>query len=755
MGRPAQLRQLNEYFAPLSNRAERGFFFYRITNDSEEVTAFLKQYYETARRSGVIIDGRIPNPDANNLNYFNEMMGNDFRLDKTFLSDKLSRWLPRMSDSQRNNVVNAMYSNLTDMKQKGKNENMLKNAYIKYMCWFYYKFERIAHLLGNQEPPKILYDGNISNYELQFLVVLFRAGADIVLLERNGDGDYLKNDPSSEYSFLYTTPGMRPFAPDFNLKWLQQEIAKQANRQRLYGQLPTISNCTNAWMEKADMEQVHIEARRRGSDGNLFYNSFIVQYGVDDKLTFPNDLFMFYKQLKGKNRKITVVNGAIPAPDPAEITKINSGNYSNVDQMILGLSQNIKYSGNMQLQRLMVKSFVDAMLEESNRPGMNVQKLMNKGVYLLCWLSRYQKELFVSWNMPETGVFILFGKCGSENEALFLRMLAKLPVDVLIFVPDLNAPCCVKDPMLLELKCDQSLMMHEFPVEQTGMRVNTAAYQAERELDTIMYQDSGMYRDKQYAKAETVTLRTMYEEISILWNQEMKYRPSFGVMNDVVTMPVMLEKISGVKNGLKDQYWLSIKRLMNQDTIMVKRVPWIAHGAPNPIKPFATQFLQNKRIQKNKIKNHKAYQYGILREEMQDHLLDKLQQLLDMNLIKGTYENGTEYTIVATALNLGKDLLRLIQKFDFTKKNPKIIFINTSEAMMSLEDSILVAYLNLIGFDILFFVPTGYQCVEQHYRIKFLHEHQLGAYMYDMSVPDFSQISEPKQNHILNLFRRS
>lgn len=39
-------------------------------------------------------------------------------------------------------------------------------------------------------------------------------------------------------------------------------------------------------------------------------------------------------------------------------------------------------------------------------------------------------------------------------------------------------------------------------------------------------------------------------------------------------------------------------------------------------------------------------------------------------LIRGTFENGTEYTVIATALNLPKDLLRKIQKFDFTKKNP-------------------------------------------------------------------------------------
>lgn len=755
MFRHAKLNQLSEYFAPLSNRMGRSVFFCRIASYSDEVSAFVKQYYEAARKNGVIIDGRIPNPDMNNLSYCKEMLGDDFRLDRVFLHDKLSRWLPRMSDVQRENVVAAMYSNLEDMRNNGKNDNMLRNAYIKYMCWFYYKFERIAHVLGAQEPPKILYDGNISNYELQFLSVLSRAGADIVLLERSGDGEYLKVDPGSQMSDLIQISGGRAFPDYFDLKWIREEIVKQANRQRLYGPAPTVAPCTNAWMQEANLGQLQSLPRQRGSEEQFFYNSFVVQYGVEDKLTFPGELFMFYKQLKTQNRKVVVVNEGIPNPAPDEVSGIQRSNYTNFEQMIMGLSQNIKYTANQQLQRLMVRSFVDIMIEESDREGMTVQKLMNKGVYLLCWLKRYEAELFGRWNMPEVGAFFLFGKCASENEALFLRMLAKLPVDVVVLVPDLNAVCCVKDPALLELKSPHSLVMSQFPTEQSTMRVNTAAYQAERELDTLMYTDTGMYRTRQHAKADAVTLRTMYEEISILWDQELKYRPNFAVMNETVTMPVILEKICGVKGAQADAYWLSIKRLMTPDTTVVKNLPWTASSSYNPMRSYAPQFLQGRRLQKNKIKEHKAYQYGFLREEMQDHLLDKLQLLLDQKIIKGTFENGTEYTIIATVLNMNKGLLRLIQKFDFTKKNPKLIFINTTEKFLSLEDSIMVAFLNLVGFDILFFVPTGYNCVEKHFRPQYVNEHQIGEFLYDLTVPDFSTLTEPRQNHLRNLFRRS
>ena len=90
--------------------------------------------------------------------------------------------------------------------------------------------------------------------------------------------------------------------------------------------------------------------------------------------------------------------------------------------------------------------------------------------------------------------------------------------------------------------------------------------------------------------------------------------------------------------------------------------------------------------------------------------------MIEQKTIKGTFENGTEYTIIAVVLNLNKEIIRLIQKFDFTRKNPKLIYINTTESIISLEDSILTAFLNLVGFDVVFFVPTGYQSVEKFFN---------------------------------------
>lgn len=750
-----RIEKLHDYFSACSRRREQAVFFYRVAGYSGEVAAFLTQYDQAARTNGVVIEGRIPNPDPKQLDYLAEMMGSDFQLDAGFLTQKLTRWLPRLTGAQREAVVTAMTATLQDLQAHGKNENMLRNAYIKYMCWLYYKFERILGRLGGDELPKILYDGTVSSYELQLLVILARAGADIVLLERAGDAGYLRCDPTSQYARLYQAPGLTPFPADFSLRQLREQGRQQAERQKLYGAPAGIAPCTNAWMKTPDGKEILTAVRARGDDPKLFYNAFVVQYGVEDKLLFPSDMVAFYQQLKREGRKVCLENGRLPPPTPEEIAAVRRRNHQTAEQLAADLAANLQYPNNQQLQTLMRQAFLDVVLEENKTVGGNLNRLLNKAVYLVAWMKRYQKDLFQNWQAPEVGVFLLFGACSGDNEALFLRLLAKLPVDVLVLLPDLNAPCVLKDPALLDLHKEHSLPMTDFPVEPSQMRVRTAAYQAEREMDSILYQNTGLYRAKQHQKAEAVTLQTMYEEIGLLWDQELKYRPGFAAEGDTVTVPVLLEKICGIKDGPILPYWLEIKKLVTPETTLVTKLPWQTGLEANPMKPYATQFLRQGRLQREKIKQHKDYPYGILRPEIQDYLLDKLQVLLDEKLIAGTYQNGTEYTIVSTILGLPKDLLRRIQNFDFTKKNPKLIIISTTEETLSLEDSILVAFLNLVGFDILFFVPTGYQSIEKYFQKPFANEHQLGPYRYDLQVPDFRTLHEGGKSSIRKLFGRS
>ena len=736
-----KIKNLNDFFVERDSRPDKGVYFYRINGYTEEIGQFIQRYYEAARLSGVIIEGRIPNPDEKNLAYYEEIMGLDFRMSPDFIAQSLRKWLPRMNDYQRGTVARTLFDTLSALRKSGKNDNMLKNAYIKFMCWLYYKFERIVNMLGESKIPKILYEGDISNYELLLVSVLSNAGCDVVLLQYEGDAKYRILDADNRQSDNLELPNMRAFPQDFNLKWIRAKIQEALNNERIYGVKPQILNCTNAWIEGKGFADFKKSTSVRGDDPRLFYNCFYRINGVEDKITYANDLYQLQLELSNSQRRVVIVDECIPKPSMEEIGAVRRRNYVRQDEMLMDLSANIQYTANIELQRVMVKAFLDVLLVEAKEPDMNLNKLTNKAVYMLCWLKRYQKKLFANWKMPEVGCFIHMGPCKDENEALFLRILARMPVDVLILNPNLNAACCVKDTLLYELQFTEALPIKRYPQQSADLQMGTAAYHAERELDGLMYQDTGIYRNYQYDKAVSVTLQTMYEEIQILWKEELKFRPNFSTENGVVTLPVIFAKVSGVKDGMVPKYWSAVKGLMTEDSFLVKNVPYIDPAAVNPMKAHAVEFLKNGRIQRRRIKEHPNYPYSFLREEIQEHIFDKLQLLIESKLIKGTFENGTEYTIVATILNMPKDIVRLIQKFDFTKKNPKLIYVNTGEKMISLEDTILTAFLNLAGFDVIFFVPTGYQNVERFFNKRLMEEHQIGEYVYDLQVPNMALVS--------------
>ena len=869
-----KIQSLDDFFVPLSGRSEKGIYFYRFNKTSDKIDEFIYKYYNAARKSGVVIDGKIGNPTESNLSYYQEIMGMDFQMSMGFISDSLKKWLPRMRAIQRENIAGAIYDVLDGLRRSGKNENMLKNAYIKFMCWLYYKFEGIVEQMNGENIPKIFFVGDIVGYEFMLINILADAGCDVVFVQPHGDVSYLKVDENLERSFEYVGENgaaeqnmVREFAADFSIKSMLENHDFKAQRENGQGTIklqpgvqetkshgtggsqvdvqniqrqesgipqaeekstkslqnkkslnikvqsteadninsmadrggsqPKMSykvstrNCTNVWIEgnglddflqpagvrKDRFRKLYENERRtekvnnienaqnlhniRNIENNLgngmfsadnaqgygadkdkiFFNCYVRINGVWDKLTYENELYQFYLSLKAMKRNVVVISELIPKPDVDEIAKIRRGNYRDVFQLVKGLELNINFTENPIVSEFLINSFEDTVYGEADRlgTGANINKILNKAVYLLCFINRYQTQFFKNFSYDNIPCFIYMGGCNDENEAMFMHFLARTPIDVLILCPNRAERCRLEDNILYDINYDEQLAIDKFPIQNSGLHIGTAAYHAERELDTLMYNDDTIFRDKQYDKARTVSLQTMDREIKILWETEIKYRPGFSTVDGSVNIPVIFSKFSGVKDGNVREYMIMLKKLMTPETVVVDKVPNILSTDANPIKEYATEFFKNGRLHRDKIKKSRAYRYGFLRDEMQDYILDKLEFLIAQKYIKGTFENGTEYTIVSVALNLPKEVTRLLQAFDFTKKNPKLLYINTSDELISLEDTIYLTFLHLLGFDVALFVPTGYN-MEKYFNLKLMEEHQLGDYMYDIQIPDWESI---------------
>lgn len=744
------LTSLEDYFLPHSQRKSSAVYSSRIQGTNPEIQSFLSRYLVESQSRGLLQEVKLPNPSPNHISYYQEVIGNDFHFQQDFFQSSLKKWLPRLSQEQNQIIASAIYTSFAELQQQGKNLNILKNLFIKFMCWMYYRLEQLLRQLGKDQVPKILYQGNISDYELRIFTVCLKAGCDVVLLQYEGDSHYEAIDPQNHCSLLYTqgnsTNPISPFPTGFSLEQLRQQQAQQVLLSRLYQGL-SLSVVCNQWQKGTAFEDVLLENTQRNSN-HSHYSLYRYVCGVEDKSSYVTELYRLYEKLQSLGREVLVLE-SLPSPSPEEIEKINKRNYRDTIDLIGDFAKKISFPKSPDLQKLMVKAYVDALQEDSQFQAEPQNRQVNQALYLLVWLQRYQSTLFGKWTTGKLACCFSLQGAQKPVELLFYRMLSKLPVDLIVLAPNLNAPP-LEDSLALIERYPQSLELGTFP-KDLG-QIGTMAYHAERDLDQIIYQDSGIYRSHQYKKAKMMTLQTMYEEIAILWQQETTFRPNFWTQDEQVHVPLLFAKVSGVPEGNISGYWSMVKSLVTPDTLVASQVPFIENNSSNPFLGSASSLYSGTKLQRKKITEHQSYGYGFLRQEVQEHILDKIELFLSLKPVKGMGVNGTEYTALALALTLPTQVLRLIQGFDFTKVPPKLLYLHCKETMPSVEDAIFLALLNLLGFDIVMFVPTGYQGVETHYNTELFKEHQVGDYLYDLTVPKLNPQQKKPLNQLKNKF---
>ena len=703
--------------------------FVRITSYEAETEGFMVKYLALTGECGAAAENGLANPSADSIARCAKY-AEGFAPSREFILRAVSARV-RIAPGRAQAFSQRTAEIFSDLKTKGKNDSMLKNIFLKFLCWL---GDLSAAFAPSDKRAKLLCSGVSSLHEILFLSAAVASGADVVLIDTQGEEHYRKYDTQGDMSICISS-GNTPFPADFSVNKLISGAKESREIKSLAAGNSDIKFCTNAWLTGDIFSDILKPPAERGG-GDIIYNLFVRINGVEDKTSYLRDIYGVYAKLS-EARPVLVIDGKIEPPSNEEIAAVSRGNYRDVSGLVNDLSKNIVHA-DKKLQDVIKDAFSFAAAEYFS-VSKDLRKTLTKSVYLLCWLKRYQHCIF---GKKGQGCVIFYGGCGSENEALFMRMLARCPADVLILAPDLSKKCCLSDELLYERNFTQSLPAEKFPKEE-DIRMGTVAYYAERELDTVMYSDSGLYRNFQYSKANALTLRTMCEEVPMLWGEELKYRPNFSVSGGEVNMPVIMAKISGVKNRDLNGYWDMIGEMCAaESTIVIKGEPMVPEELPCE---YTVGFMQGGRLRKDAVKNHKLYKYGFLKEDMQDHILDKLSLLLRSGIIKDQKVSGYEFRMAAICLNMDERILRLLQSFDFTKRNPKLVYISTTERIISRDDAVLLAYLNLLGFDIAYFVPTGYQGAEKYYEKNLMECHEAGEYMFDLQIPDLTKRAQSKE----------
>ncbi|MDE7292833.1 MAG: YceG family protein [Oscillospiraceae bacterium] len=707
--------------------------FVRLTLYNPDIDRFIERYYKLCRRCGGVFENKLANPSAEETAHSLAALKGNFSPSEAYISGCLKNALS-LEGILCGRLAEEISRCLCDTEKKGMNDNIRKNVFVKFLCWLKKYFEASLSAIPRGETPKLLYFADPGKHDLWLLGVLSKCGFDVLLILRD-EAAYNAADPTGALS-VKAEPGGISFPKDYSLDKFKSYYDSCDRLIADFSRDVKTEIIPNVWLSGELLKDIERSPESRGSICNNAGSRIFTLYGringAEDKNAYLAELYNMYLRLKAQ-RRVLVIDEGIKPPSNDEIAAVRRGNYSDVFSLIKDLSKNIVHSS-AQLQGLMRKAFGEVMLEYFENKK-DVRRALAKAVYLLCWLKRYQFELFSGWKAPETAVLLFMGGCKDGKESLFLKLISRLPADVLIFAPDLEKKCALHDPRLFERNFVNSFPVQKFPRDEAALQMGTVAFYAERELDGMLYNDTGLYRNQQFTKANSLRLRSTYEEIALLWNEEVKYRPNFTASGGTAVIPVIAAKISGVKDKDVKNYWDNIYDLITEDTAVIANSPIISEKYPGSAGHIVDR---SGRLQIRDIKQNSAYRYGFLSEERQDYILEKIKLLIEASPL-------TPAETAAVGLSLSSELLRVIQKFDFTGKNPKLIYINTTETVITPEDSVITALLGLLGFDVLYFLPTGYRCAESYLKPGAIEEHKIGEYMFDLAVPDFKNYRRTKR----------
>ena len=746
--------RMENCFLPLNQRAPSSPSFLRVIGRDGQgrTTALLQKFYQLTQNGGLYLPSGIANPTEPETARFFEAVGAQFFPERALVERHMTVWLGQLRPAQRQVLAQAVMDALSVLKAQGANDNIIKNAYIKFMCWFRSLLGHVLMGIGKASPPKVLFEGNITKYEVLLLHLLHRAGCDVWYVNFASEESYKKADPTLAFSQLVQGDVFSPPSPHFAASPAGSPAPAQrpASASARPAPPPRPSPLPpppwtglddavffNAWVgDKPVWDAVLLPCDQRalGPKPKLCA-LFAAVFGADERSEYRNRLFRLKRALDASGKVWRLLEQKPPAPTAAETAPFLSVDKSAPrGALIRALADRLTPNCGKVQALLLQRAFALAM---ERSPEQDSVRLFNRGVRLACWLRRYAEVLFEGYRAERQPALVFYGTA-AESEITFLWAMAQAGVDVLCFCPERDARKAFAGhylpPLWLECCFEGSLPSEPFPQREERVRAGTTAYNASRELDQLLYSDTGMFRDRQFARSQPVTLKTTYDEVEQLWKEEAQYRPSFKTEGGVVYVPNLFSKVCGVDKGALALYWDRIRAMVTEETYLVTSLPFLKLSGPSMSAPQARAFLHSGRLDPKALKASQFYRYGYLPDDTQDYMLEKIQALMDYDLITGG--GDLTATMLSVLTNLDKELLRLLQNFDFTRTIPKFLVVDVTETLFSLEECILLAFLNLVGFDIAVFTPTGYRNLESHLRPDSFDTLTAGEFLFDLTVPD-------------------
>lgn len=704
----------------------------------------LIESYAAAKKNGLFFEGRLPMASTTEISAAAGYAAADLN-DERSVKAGVQSWLSSQRLPYSAEVITPLL--MEAVRNCGANG---KNTYFVLLCWLM-KYITI-------KPQLIVYIGTGTLRELYFLYIAASCGIRVTYVSYGMDVDFDKfpyKDKVRTVSGSMNGMIQVDFA-HIDLSKAAQLCEMRAAAQQAEGLVQRLDTTAAGIFEDFMTERRTRVVRNGGvykEDGVIpVYCAALI--GYDDEAVYNNMLLNFKEGFAKSKKQLIFIEKPLENPNADEIRQLGSVNRSSVAAMIDELALQIRLNGDA-ARTILAQTELRKLLNSLYTGNPTV--VYNYGSKFISWLYRCTQARKYAVQYEDIPLILYYGDI-SQSEMYFLHYMSRVGFDVLYITPN---------KLLLDMAVDKNLENRmqifqlpqtresgSYPTKSIKMKVNTVAYSAERELDTMLYGgDAGIFRDFQFPNSQTVTLRTTLEEISILWKQEARFRQGFATSGNLVTVPNIFAKISGVKDGNLSVYWDDIRDKLTPETILKVKGSAPATQGSLDLSAYRS-FYRNGQIDAERLKSSSLNRYSYLPDRIQDMLFFKLQEAIDSKFLK---LSGDELmcSVLHFGLNLDKEFMKLLQSFDFTKQLPKLVWIDAVEQTFTLEECIQLVLCNLIGFDILIYTPTGYKNLETFVSSDAFEEHTLNDFQYNVEVPKFRIPSETRNGGFFGrLFRK-
>lgn len=713
--------------------AQQEFTRYVGYDDPDGFRGFLIDQYVGVQKNGLFFKEKLPAATTDDISKAAQYTAASFD-SAADIKKALDMWLA----AENIPADSAAIAEVTAQAVKDCGVNK-KNTYFVMLCW-------LMKYLGKR-PNAVLFVGSATLKELYFLYMLHAAGVRVTLVSYGLDKDFEKLPYKSK---IYIKDGKQkaPIQIDFE----KIDLSKEAKLSEMRAAASHVSGLVKRMDTSAAgiFEDVIKDRKSRviqsggvyTEDGEIpVYCAALV--GYEDETVYTNMLVKFKESFAGLKKQLIFIEKTLENPNAEEVRALGTVPRTSTADMIDALAMLIDLKGDKTRTALAQKALRE-LLNELNTGNQTV--VFNYGNKFITWLYRCTQARKYSVQYEDIPVVLYYGDI-SQSEVYFLNFIMQCGFDVVYISPNKNNLKTVVDKNLNGLmqifELPQTKESGSYPTKAIKTKVATVAYNAERDLDTMLYGgDTGIYRSFQFPNSQSVTLKTTFEEISILWKQEARFRTGFTTAGNLVSVPNIFAKISGVEDGDMNKYWDDVRDKLTPETILIVKKPNPAENASDDLSVYR-QFYRNGEIDTEKLKASTLNKYSYLPDRIQDMLFYKLQETVSSNFIK---LQGDELmcSVLHFGMNLSKDFLQLVQRFDFTKTIPKLIYIDAIEDTFTLSECIQTVMCNLIGFDVLIYTPTGYKNIETHVSNDAFEEHIMNQFVYQTEVPKFKIPSAKK-----------